>query len=83
MARWEGDDFVTFVDDGLQFRGKEDRAGSFRIPTLVEGGDTNGVACSDDTRGGYRFVEENEGEHAVKQVAEVLVMFFVLRKKYE
>ena len=49
---------------------------------MVKSRDSDRVACGDDARRCDGFVEEDEGEHAVKQVAEVLVMFFVLWGEY-
>ena len=65
MTRGECDDFVALIHEGLELGGEEDGTRSPRAPTLVERGDTDGVASGDDTRRGNRLVEEDEGEHAV------------------
>lgn len=78
VAGREGDDLVALSDETLELRGEVDRAGVLGVATLIQGGDSDGVSSGDETRRRDGFVEEGEGEHAVKHAAELLTVFLVL-----
>ena len=79
MTRGEGYDFVAFGHERFEFGRKVGCPGSFRAPTLVEGGDADRVTGSNNSRWGHGFIQQDKGKHAIEERRDVFVMFLVLK----
>jgi hypothetical protein len=80
MSGRERDDFVADGVKALQLRGEVNGGGVLGRPSLVEGGNSNGVTCRNCPV--VLLVVKNEGEHTVEQLGGVDVMLFVLKTRY-
>ena len=78
MARGEGYDFVAFLCERFEFGCKVGHSWSFRTPTLVKRGDTNGIASSNDSRRGHGFVQQDESKHSIEERGDIFIVYLVL-----
>ena len=70
---------IAFLLQGFQFGSKPSGGGGGRVPSGVEGGDSDRITCDDHSGRGDAVVQQDEGEHAVQLVTQIDVVFLVLR----
>ena len=88
VARREGLDVVTFLDESLELGSEVADSGVGFLPSLVECRDADRIACDQDPSGFDGLVQEDEREHSIEHVAQrfwivFLVLFFSGRSEWD